>query len=97
MRYLKIPLAEADAFKKIPTEMLVDSVHVDTEKDVREYTVFVVIGDYSYVNMAIYDLPNKGKQHYPTEEENAMWDKIAEENPTWEIVTERPPQEDVEI
>jgi len=95
MRYLKVPFAEADVLREIPEAMVIDGLNIDPEAECTDYLIWEVIEDYSYVNMAIYDLENKNRMYPSSEEEVAKWEALAEDK-GWEIVDEKP-QVDVEL
>ncbi len=97
-RYLKVPLVQADAIRKITPDMLVDGLNIDPEKEITDYLIWQVLEDpkdekeYSYIVTGIFDLENKNRMNPASEEEDEMWQSFADANEEWEIVESLPEQ-----
>lgn len=97
IEWIKVPLAEADATTTIPAKFAeLPNLNIDPEADPRKYLNYTTIGEYVYVVKGIYDLPNKCRGNYASEEELALWGEIIEANDTWEVITQLP-ETDVKI
>ena len=99
VKYLKIPLGDADAIREITPDMLVDGLNIDVEKEITDYLIWQVLKDpkdgkdYSYIVTGIFDLVNKNRMNPASEEEEEKWQAFADSNDDWSIVDSLPAQE----
>lgn len=87
-RWLKLNVEEASGFDFKITEAIkkaLPNLKLKVGADIREYLTWTELGDFVYIQTALYDLENKNRINKETEVETQMWDKIISEN-NWQVV-----------
>ncbi len=94
-RWIKLNLEEASNFNMVITEVLKDALpnlKLEAGRDIRDYLIWSVLGDFTYIRTALFDLKNKNRINNENDIEISMWDNAIKEN-NWQTVYDIPRQE----